>query len=65
MKLSPRRIDELIELALDLMMETEHFHPIIWKDHLDDGTVTLDEIYWMRNNLEYDIEVRYEGDGSP
>lgn len=65
MKLSPRRIDELIELALDLMMETEHFHPIIWKDHLDEGIVTLDEIYWMRNNLEYDIEVRYEGDGSP
>lgn len=65
MKLSQERIEELIYLALDIIMETEHFHPIVWKDLLDDGTVTLDEVYWMRNNLDFEVEVTYEGDGSP
>lgn len=65
MKLSAQRIEELIYLALDVIIETEHFHPIVWRDHLEDGTVTLEEVYWMRNNLEFDVEVKYEGDGSP
>lgn len=65
MKLSPKRIDELIELALDIFVETEHFHPIVWRDRLEDGTVSLEEIYWMRNNLDFEVEVTYDGDGSP
>jgi hypothetical protein len=62
--IAPERVDELIDLALEVILETEHFHPLLWREHLEEETITMEELYWMRDNLALEIELTYEGNGA-
>lgn len=61
--ISHERCEELVDMALEVILNTEFFHPVIWADVLKDGKITIEELYWMRDNIEVELELFYEGDG--
>lgn len=63
MKLTQERVDELLTMAVNLILETEFFHPIIWADALKNEEISLEELYWLRDNVGMEVEMLYDGDG--
>lgn len=61
--MTPQRVDALLDMALELILDTEFFHPVIWRDHLKNNLITLEELYWLRDNVGMEVEMLYEGDG--